>query len=121
DLALNGHGFRGDDGTGGEAITERLSIEQFQHQDKDVPFFENVEDLADVGMTDLGQRSRLAPQALARIGAVSTGMKRLDSDSSLQAFIPALVNDPHSALAYFAPDSVRASDDELKDCSDMTN
>lgn len=109
DLTFNCQGLRGVDRVSEEALRQGLALEQLQDETQTLTFFEDVENLADVGMIHAGQGTRLAPKPAVGFFALACFVNGLYSDWPFEAIIPRLVHNPHCALANLAPDPIMAN------------
>ena len=80
DLTFNCQGLRGVDRVSEEALRQGLALEQLQDEDQTLTFFEDVENLADVGMIHAGQGTRLAPKPAVGFFALACFVNGLYSD-----------------------------------------
>ena len=94
---------------GQQTVGERKAIEQLHHQDENFALFEDIVDLADVGMIYAGQRPCFAPKPAAGRAAFFGVGDGLDGDRPLQPVIPPLVHHAHRPLADLLPDPVVAN------------
>ncbi len=93
---------------GQQTVGKRKAVEQLHHQNENPSLFEDVVDLADVGMIYASQRPRFAPKLPACRAAFMGLVDGLDGDRPLQPFIPSFVDHAHPALADLLPDPVVA-------------
>ena len=91
------------------AVRERLAVEQLQDEDERLAFFEDVEDLADVGMIHAGQGSRFPPKPGAGFFAFIYFEDGLYRNRPFEVLVPCLKHNPHCPLADLAPDPVVAN------------
>ena len=91
----------------GQPIGERLAVEQFHAQKRLPVVLADVEQLADVRMTDRRRRTGLTREPLPhrRIRGSQDG---LDRHRARQPIVPALVDDTHAAAPDLADDGVGA-------------
>jgi hypothetical protein len=108
-LALNSQRFNGSNRTREEAVSEGLTVEQFQYQDESRAVFKNVVDLADAGMIYASQGSRFAPKSTAGPATFIWLVDGLHCDRSKKAIVPSLVYNTHSALANLPPNPIVAN------------
>ena len=69
-----------------QAVRERLPLEQLHHQEVRVALVPDVEERADVGVVERGDRLRLALEALAPLLVLGeAGGEDLDRDAAVEA------------------------------------
>ena len=109
DLPFNAHGFRSGNRPAGEPVSQRLPIEEFQHQHENLAIFKDVENLAHARMVHARKRSCFAPQPAPGVSAFGFIVDGLNGNRAFQALVPAFVDHTHSTFADFAPDPVVAN------------
>ena len=83
-----------------QAIGERLALEQLHHQEVRVALVPDVEQRADVGMVERGDRLRLALEALAALVVLrEADGKDLDGDAAVEAGVLPAPDLAHAAGA----------------------
>src|SRR6185436_5419423 len=86
----------------GEAVAERLPVEELHREKQAVAVFVDLVELADVRMADARGGARLAPEALPLLAAGVPRTDALDGDRTVQAVVMRGVDDTHAAFPELA-------------------
>jgi hypothetical protein len=90
-----------------EAVGERVTLQLLHDQEVDRPFLAHVVEGADVGVGELGDRLRLAFEALQSAGVTSHGLHEdLERDFPVQLGIPRAVDLTHAPCTAGSKDLV---------------
>ncbi len=92
----------------GQALGQRLPLQQLHGEEQLVPLLAKLVQLADGRMVDPRGRARLALQAFARRGVRRLRPQRLDRDRAVEPLVVRRVDDTHAPFTQDAGDPVTA-------------
>ena len=87
---------------------QRGALDQLHHNPIAIHLFDQVENLNDGGMGELGGGARFSAQPLAMLRIVGAGQNTLYRDPAVEALIVGCVNDPHTASSEHTVEPIRS-------------